>query len=103
MSFVQGIEPIDLWVKKGTPDVPDDGKFHVVHQGKIVASYRRETQAVIEYRRLVKEISYTPDPSLAKPPDLEAATRAYIEYQMNAEEEFWAAAHSHRHKGGWGR
>jgi hypothetical protein len=60
MPSRRGIEAIDLWVKQATPDVPNDGKYHVVHQGKIVASYRGEAKALAEYRRLIKEIGYTP-------------------------------------------
>lgn len=36
-------------VKKGTPDVPDDGRFHVVVDGTIVASTSVEAAALIEY------------------------------------------------------
>jgi len=36
-------------IKKGTDDVPDDGRFHVIVDGEIVVSTGVEAAALIEY------------------------------------------------------
>ena len=45
-----------LSVEKGTPDVPDDGLYHVLFQGELVASERSEKKALKVYRARRREL-----------------------------------------------
>lgn len=46
---------LNLSVEKGTSNVPDDGRFHVVKDGQIVASYKLFAPAEKRYRQLINE------------------------------------------------
>jgi hypothetical protein len=53
--FRQGIERLDLYVEEGTPPVPDDGRYHVLHGGTIVFSARSKGAAMTRYREIRDE------------------------------------------------
>lgn len=99
MSFMQGITAIDLWVKRATPDVPNDGKYHIVQQGVIVASYRGEARAITKYRELVAQSGYTPPP-LTNTGAAEAARRENLERGFNEAEDYWNTTGAYRKRGG---
>lgn len=42
-------------IKRGTTDVPDDGRYHVIVDGEIVLSTRVETAARIEFQERREE------------------------------------------------
>ena len=53
-QVVDRIEEIDrkrsLALKRGTPDVPNDGRFHVIQDGEVVFSTRVESAARIDFQ-----------------------------------------------------
>lgn len=50
MRFKQAMPSLQLSVERGTPDVPDDGRFHVVVAGQIRFSSPSERHALSFYR-----------------------------------------------------
>ena len=47
---------LGLSVEQGTPAAPDDGRYHVLFQGELVASYRSEKKALQVYRAKRREL-----------------------------------------------
>jgi hypothetical protein len=50
--FRQEVPDIGLSVEQGTSSVPDDGRFHVVVDGRVVFSSKMRSAALTRYRRL---------------------------------------------------
>lgn len=48
-GWVESDQRYGVSVQRGTPDVPDDGRYHVVVDGEIVLSTRVEAAALAEY------------------------------------------------------
>lgn len=93
--FRQGFPDIDLFVEQGTARVPNDGKFHVIYQGKIRASFRARARAITEYKRLIAEIGYTPPKP--KPEDKsKIIAREAIERDLDRIAAYWDRAESYR-------
>lgn len=61
--YRETIPALGLSLEQGTGDVPDDGRFHVVLDGSILASHSSEKRAREDYRarrdELVKEKDYS--------------------------------------------
>jgi hypothetical protein len=104
--FSKGVEGLDLWIRirRGTPDVPADGRYHAVHNGNVVGSYRREVDAGKQYDRLLASLRREhPEllPELPSRPD--AVHREAIEAQLDRASLFCADSWRHRRRGGKGR
>ena len=63
------IPALDLSIESYTNRVPNDGRFHLVHKGDIIGSFRYKKQAEQKFYQLVKESGYKPDTSTTKPID----------------------------------
>jgi len=53
-------ERAGIAIEQGTNNVPDDNKYHVLQEGKIVGSYLRLKNADELYRKLVAEKNLPP-------------------------------------------
>ncbi len=96
--YRQYIPDIRLSIEKDTDAVPKDGKYYVLHEGKIEGTFRSIKQAQKLYRELVKKIGYTPSTKQEKRKSAsELATDRYLE-----EKDFYWAD-SYKHRGGGGR
>ena len=93
--FRQGFPAIDLFVEKGTARVPDDGKFHVIYQGEIRASFRGKSRAITEYKRIIEEIGYTP-PKPKQEDKSKILARESIERDLDRIASYWDRAESYR-------
>ena len=51
--YVQGIEKANLFIKQGTNDVPNDKRFHVVKDNKIIGSFKNLKQALPLYKESI--------------------------------------------------
>lgn len=51
--YIQGIKKINLYIREGTPDVPNDKKYHVVKDGKIIGSYGTLEKAIPLYKTYI--------------------------------------------------
>ena len=54
----QGIENAGLFIKKGTDDVPDDGKYHLVQSGKVVFTHSNLKTIQKRYSEILSTIEY---------------------------------------------
>ena len=102
--YRQGIPDLDLWVERGTPNVPADGRFHVVHDGKSVSNHAREADALAAYNRLRESLR----PSQQAAPPIDTAEvlrreRTHYEAQSVVFESQRRRGDSGRRKGGKGR
>ncbi len=50
MRFKQGVPNLGISIECETPDVPPDGRFHVLVQGKLIFSSTSEKKALAIYR-----------------------------------------------------
>jgi hypothetical protein len=95
--YRQSIAAVGLAIERGTPAVPDDGYFYVLFAGQIQGRYRTLKQAQAQYREILSNQDWKPEPVPAAPAN--PATEA-VERYMDSLEAYWANAHSHRHRGG---
>jgi len=96
-TYVQEIASARVAIKRGTPDVPADGRFHLVHDGHVKASYRGLKAATEAYRQLLADIGWKP-PAKAKQ-ELDLA-RLQEERFFDEYEAYWSRSGSYRAKGG---
>ncbi|GIW06558.1 MAG: hypothetical protein KatS3mg060_1363 [Dehalococcoidia bacterium] len=101
MEFRQGIPAIDLWVKRGTGDVPSDGKYHVLHGGVLVASFRQKSAALARYKELLAASGWTPPKRETLDRD-ELIRQEDIARDLDRGFDYWSSAFSYR-SGGRGR
>jgi hypothetical protein len=98
--YRQGIPTIGLYIERATERVPNDGRYHVLHDGALVGSYRGLKGAQLCYRRRLEESGYKP--AVAKTPSAEEQLRhENIERDLLRSASFWAE--SYRHGAGGGR
>jgi len=55
IMYMQGIEKINLFIKEGTPDVPNDKKYYVIKDGNIIGSFRDLENALKLYKKYIPE------------------------------------------------
>lgn len=93
------IPALDLSIERHTNRVPADGKFHLVHKGNIIGSFRLRKQAEQKFYQIVKESGYKPDTPKAKPID---PSEKALERYFQSKAIFWAEGPIRRGKGGKG-
>lgn len=54
--FKEAVPHLGVSLEQGTPDVPDDGQYHVVHNGAVVFSAVSQRKATVEYQRIRDEL-----------------------------------------------
>jgi len=70
-------ERAGISIEQGTDNVPNDNKYHVLQEGKVVGSFRSLKQAEEIYRKLVAEKNLPPLKSEKKPSQQELAQREW--------------------------
>ncbi|MGE5554242.1 MAG: hypothetical protein ACM3XZ_10080 [Betaproteobacteria bacterium] len=97
-------------LEQGTPAVPADNRYHLLHLGKLVGSYPSLKRAMNAYRKLVQEI--LGESSDGSPAGEEGATRKEkkvdpvkesTERFLDAKDAYWANSHKYRRGGRLGR
>lgn len=105
--YREGIPAIGVSLEQGTEDVPDDGKYYIVIDGAIVASFSSEKRAQTEYRSrrdaLVAELGYSPDFQPLPPEEVLRRERVDRELSAMQGEASRAKQASATRKGGKGR
>ncbi len=98
--YRQFIPDLALSIERATGEVPDDGKYHVLHDGASVGSFRSLKAAQEAFRRIVTESGYRPP----TPQDSgKTASEMMTERYMEAKDLYWASSHRYRQRGGQGR
>jgi hypothetical protein len=60
MAYKQGIERAALSIEQDTENVPNDGKFYVLHEGSIKGNYRALKQAQAKYKEILESLNLPP-------------------------------------------
>ncbi len=97
--FRLSLPDISLAIEQNTPNVPNDGRFHVLHDGAVVASYPSLKRARDRFQQLKEEVGYQPPAPDLDPNGL--ANREHIERVLDAATSYWDG--SHKYRGGGGR
>ncbi|HEX78015.1 MAG TPA: hypothetical protein G4O03_06350 [Dehalococcoidia bacterium] len=97
--YKHSIPKLNLSIERNTSQVPNDGKFHIVYDGCIVASFSSIKKAEERFRQLVQESGYKPEAPPTRPI---SARHESIERYLDAKDEYWAQSYKYRGKGGKG-
>jgi len=97
--FRLDVPEISLSIEQNTENVPHDGRYHVVKDGVILASYPSLKRARDRLQKLKDEAGYQPtqDNAAEKSP-----AKEHVERLMDAASSYWGASHKFRGGGGKG-
>ena len=95
--YRQSIPDLGLSIERATESTPDDGKYHVIHKGKAIGSFRILKQAQELFRQVIEESGYNPTPATHGKTTSQMMTERYME----SKDLYWAD--SYKHRGGGGR
>jgi hypothetical protein len=98
-SYKHYLPNLNLSIEKNTKNVPNDGKFHVVHQGHIVGSYRHVKKAEEKFRQMINELGYKPEATIV---EKRSAAEEDIERYLESKDLYWADSYRHNAGGGKG-
>src|SRR5579871_3021661 len=89
--YRQGVPALDLYIERGTERVPNDRRYHVVHQGDLVGSFRNLRAAQLCYKRKQDALGFvvTPEPIATD----ELLRREDLERDLLRTASFWAESH----------
>ncbi|MBA7687562.1 hypothetical protein ES703_96026 [subsurface metagenome] len=95
-SYRHYLPNLTLSIERNTGRVPSDGRFHIVNNRKVIASFRSRKKAEERFYQLVEESGY----ELIKPTDKPLSpTEEAIERYTLAKDLFWAEGPKYRPKG----
>ncbi len=97
--FKLALPDAGLSIEQNTENVPNDGRFHVILNGNVVASYPSLKRARDRFQQLKEETGYRP-PGRRDGEDL--ANREHIERVLDAATSYWDSSHKFRGRGGRG-
>jgi hypothetical protein len=60
MAYLVKIERASLSIEQGTPNVPADGRYYVIHQGQIMGKYKSLKQAEKLYKTILTKLNLPP-------------------------------------------
>lgn len=95
------VPSLNVSLERGTEDVPRDGQYHVVRDGRIVKSFRSEKAALRLYRALIEELGGYPkseQPTLTAEERKKILIRESINKRLDLAEDYWGTAGT-KHKG----
>ena len=98
--FKLALAEMDLAIEQGTERVPHDGRYHILQQGSVVASYPSLKRARDRFQQLKEEAGYRPPSADEEGQDL--ANKEHIERVLDAATSYWEASHKFRGRGGRG-
>lgn len=93
------IPELGLSIEKNTTSVPQDGKYYLLRDGKVVKAFRTLRKAEVAFREALAETGYTPRPVEKQ---AKSAAEQDIERYLDAKDLYWAESYKYRGKGGKG-
>lgn len=94
--YRQGRADIDLFVERNTHRTPEgDHRYFIFHEGRQVAVYRREGEAMAEYKRIRDALAPRAD-TPAQIDRAEALTNEAQEDRLLRAEVYWATSSRYR-------
>ena len=100
--FRLAIPEAGLSIEQNTESVPHDGKYHVLQQGAIVASYPSLKKARDRFQQLKQEAGYSPRKADEPSEGDDLASKEHVERLLDAAGRYWGDSHRFRGKGGRG-
>lgn len=97
----QYVPALGISLECGTDAVPKDGRYHVMMNGEVVASFRSQNAALRRYKGLIAEAGGYPKP---EKPSMTAEDRRLlliresVHKRLDLAEDYWGAAAT-KHKG----
>lgn len=98
--YKRELPQLQLSIERATEDVPNDGRFYLVRQGKIIADFPTEKSALKEYSKILEEIGFQPQEIKGKKM---TPSEEWLESYFYAKEMYWGESHKYTEKGGPGR
>ncbi len=97
-------------LEQGTPDVPDDNRYHLLRQGKPVGDFPSLKRAMNAYHKLIREILGGNHPEGVSSGDMDSRkekkvdpVRESTERFLDAKDAYWSNSHKYRRGGRLGR
>lgn len=100
--FRLAIPDAGLSIEQNTENVPNDGKYHIVKNGAVVASYPSLKRARDRFQKLKDEVGYRPVRPDAAAQGEDLAAKEHIERLLDAASSYWGSSHKYRSGGGRG-
>ena len=90
---------LHLSIEKYTKNVPNDGKYHIVKDGIIIANYRKKKEAEERFYEVIRENNYKFEDETKY---VVNSAEESIERYLMAKDVFWAEGPKYKSKGGRG-
>ena len=90
-TYKQYIPDLQLSIERGTNIIPNDGRFYVLHAGRVLGNFRFLKQAQELYKGIVIESGY-------KPPQRKITSRDGIDQYLDIKALYWADYWARDHK-----
>ena len=97
--YKQYVPGFHLSLERGSDSVSADGRYHILQNGQIVASFRMLKKAQEKLRELAKQAGYMPEETKNEPKN---AAQEGIERYLDAKDRYWAESYKFKGKGGKG-
>lgn len=98
-SYRHLLPNLHLSIERYTNNAPNDGKYHVLKDGIIVASYRKKKEAEERFYEIIKANNYKLEDEKKYTADSAGET---IERYLMAKDAFWIEGPKYKSKGGRG-
>lgn len=82
-TYKQYIPDLQLSIERSTGVVPNDGRFHVLHAGKVLGSFSSLKKAQELYKGVITESNY-------KPLQVKAVSQGEIDRYLDKKSLYWA-------------
>lgn len=95
--YRQAVPTVGVSLERNTGRVPNDGYYYVLLNGEVKGRYRSLRQAQSQYKQLLADSGWKPDPPETATID---PAREATERYMDGLENYWSNAHKHTRRGG---
>lgn len=99
--FRMNLPDLALSIEQNTENVPQDGRFHVIHNGVDLGSYPNLKRAREHFQK-IKDAAGFQAPGAEPPGGAGAANKEHIERLLDAASSYWSQSHKFRSGGGRG-
>ncbi len=98
--YKRELPDLALSVERSTEAVPDDGNFHIVNDGRVLASFKSEARAVATFRAIARDMGFRPRSTATQSASV---FEEDLDKHFHEKELYWADSDKHRRVGGKGR
>lgn len=91
---------VELSIERATENVPNDGRFYLVWQSKIIGDFSTEKLALQRYKEILAEVGFEPEETKR---EQISPSQEWLDQYFYAKEIYWGESHKFQEKGGPGR